>query len=261
MWATQVNHIKDPAKLPPGSFTTPKHCVFILCNTYTNPKYELGPGPLNDSVTVASNLHLYGYDTVFLHNPSPILFKYWLKFIFANVEGSLVLFYTGHGASVTDRSGDEVDGRDEVMVFDNSYILDDELASLLKIYRLPLMRRNPEARTILISDCCHSGTIWDIPDDPDKLAKFPKGVLGISAALDDQTAKQTSMDKRDQGLFSYYFWKFWREDKQITPTAIAAKMHPFLAQYSQQVVISVTSPELTDQPIFPKPPADADTPQ
>jgi hypothetical protein len=102
---------------------------------------------------------------------------------------------------------------------------------------------------VLISDCCHSGTIWDIPDNPDK---FPKGVIRISAALDDQTAKQTEMEKSDHGLFSYYFWKFWREDRQISPTAIAAKMQPFLVRYSQEVVISVTSPGLVKPAHFPK---------
>jgi hypothetical protein len=142
---------------------------------------------------------------------------------------------------------------DKAMVFDRGYVLDDTLAEILCRVRVPCVQANPNARTILMSDCCHSGTIWDIPHgDPAKLARFPKGCISLSAARDDQTAKQTSMDKRDQGIFTFYFWKFWNEDKTITPTGVAAKMAPVLTPFKQLLVASASSPDLMNQPIFPR---------
>ncbi|OHT14995.1 hypothetical protein TRFO_42784 [Tritrichomonas foetus] len=41
--------------------------LFIVCNTYTKPKYQLCVGPLNDSVTVAVNHKKMGYKVVYLH--------------------------------------------------------------------------------------------------------------------------------------------------------------------------------------------------
>jgi hypothetical protein len=171
--------------------------------------------------------------------------------LFEKVSESLVVFYTGHGASVKDRSGDEADGFDEAMVFNKGYILDDELSDYLARNRSLAVKKNPNARTVLISDCCHSGTIWDINPASPRFARLPKGVLSLSAALDSQTAKQTVMNKLDQGLFTYYFWNLWKENQAITAKEIAAAMEPSLQRYQQEVVVSTTSPELVDQPIFP----------
>jgi hypothetical protein len=229
-----------------------KRVLFVMVNTYTSPKLSLGAGPLNDSVTVAYNIHQMGYDVFFLHNTTTKEFLGWLEFFFANVTQCLVVFYTGHGACLADKNGDEEDGKDEAMVFDRGYVLDDTLAEFLCRVRGACVGANPTARTILLSDCCHSGTIWDIPqNNPAKLANFPKGCVSLSAARDDQTAKQTSMDKRDQGIFTFYFWKFWNAEKTITPRAMAAKMTPVLTPFNQLLIASATSPELMNQPIFP----------
>jgi hypothetical protein len=75
-------------------------------------------------------------------------------------------------------------------------------------------------------------------------------LLSLSAACDDQSANQTSVDKRDQGIFTFYVWKFWDEDKTITPTGMAAKAVSVLTSFKQLLVASLSSPELMDQPIF-----------
>lgn len=73
---------------------------------------------------------------------------------------TLFISYSGHGSYQVDHSGDEDDGRDEVLVpYDHKtagMIKDDEIHSILKMV---------SANTTVVSvfDCCHSGTIFDLP--------------------------------------------------------------------------------------------------
>jgi hypothetical protein len=73
----------------------------------------------------------------------------------------VVIHYSGHGSRMTDREGDEPDGRDETIVpYDsarapkqNRDITDDEI--YVRLGRLTEKTTN----VTLIFDCCHSGTI------------------------------------------------------------------------------------------------------
>jgi len=68
--------------------------------------------------------------------------------------------YSGHGSYVTDRSGDEDDGKDECLVpldyAQSGVILDDDLNYILGLF-------NPNTRVIFIVDACHSETMLDLP--------------------------------------------------------------------------------------------------
>jgi hypothetical protein len=76
----------------------------------------------------------------------------------AQAGDSLFFHYSGHGTQVEDKDGDEVDGFDEAIVcLDEKLITDDEMHELMVV---PL----PEScRLTSIYDCCHSGTILDLP--------------------------------------------------------------------------------------------------
>lgn len=70
-----------------------------------------------------------------------------------------VITYSGHGSWLPDRSGDEPDGRDEVLCpFDmgkdgTNMLLDDDLfATFTAIHR--------QAKVFFVSDSCHSGTVF-----------------------------------------------------------------------------------------------------
>ena len=69
--------------------------------------------------------------------------------------------YSGHGGNERDRSGDEKDGRDETMVpvdyASAGQILDDVLFEKVV---LPLKH---DDRLTVVMDCCHSGSIMDLP--------------------------------------------------------------------------------------------------
>jgi hypothetical protein len=73
------------------------------------------------------------------------------------------LYYTGHGSQKRDREGDEDDGKDEVLCCSNpryksiEYLSDDWLCENFS-NRVPA-----GVEAFVISDCCHSGTLLDLP--------------------------------------------------------------------------------------------------
>lgn len=74
---------------------------------------------------------------------------------------ALFVHYSGHGTKVKDESGDESDKHDEAIVpvdyQDVGLIMDDELYATL-VQPLP-----KDTHLVCLFDCCHSGTILDLP--------------------------------------------------------------------------------------------------
>jgi hypothetical protein len=74
---------------------------------------------------------------------------------------SLVLFYAGHGASVEDDNGDESDGKDEALCpvdYEENGMIPDDFLNEHIVKKLPV-----GCRLTAIFDCCHSGSIMDLP--------------------------------------------------------------------------------------------------
>lgn len=79
----------------------------------------------------------------------------------AQAGDSLFVHYSGHGSQVKDKTGDEVDGMDEVLVpvdYDSSGMITDDTLFQLLISNLP-----KGVHLVLLFDCCHSGSILDLP--------------------------------------------------------------------------------------------------
>lgn len=76
-----------------------------------------------------------------------------------NLEVAVVA-YSGHGSHQRDYNGDEVDGQDEGICptdcMTRGLIIDDQLHTIFSKF-------NPKTRVYAIFDCCHSGTIVDLP--------------------------------------------------------------------------------------------------
>jgi hypothetical protein len=74
---------------------------------------------------------------------------------------SLVLFYAGHGASIEDENGDESDGKDEALCpvdYEENGMIPDDFLNDHIVKSLPV-----GCRLTAIFDCCHSGSIMDLP--------------------------------------------------------------------------------------------------
>lgn len=105
------------------------------------------------------------------------------------------LHYSGHGSQTRDANGDEADGRDECLIPSDheraGVVGDDQL-------NLALRRINPKTRVLCVMDCCHSGSIADLPfrfrtlDRPPLVEHAFSGwkprVAAISGCRDDQTS-------------------------------------------------------------------------
>jgi len=108
-----------------------------------------------------------------------------------------VIYYSGHGTSVDDEDGDEEDGKDEALCFVDeqgqiSYetcMTDDDFAEAI------VNATEDKARIIILTDCCHSGTIADL----DKDIWEDREVISIAGCLDSQT----SGDMGKGGIFTH----------------------------------------------------------
>ncbi|CAN0229943.1 unnamed protein product [Pylaiella littoralis] len=103
-----------------------------------------------------------------------------MRWLVADAEAgdSLFMHYSGHGGSVKDTSGDEADNMDETMVpvdYKSSGQITDDV--ILK----ELVMTLPEGVTLtVVMDCCHSGSILDLP----YALKADEGTIGAVEAGD-----------------------------------------------------------------------------
>lgn len=102
------------------------------------------------------------------------------------------LHFSCHGTQIRDISGDEDDGKDECICpldFTSSGVISDDI-----IHKL-LTSFNPKTNVVCVFDCCHSGTIGDLPymltneGTTTITPKFCQGAIQIiSGCMDDQTS-------------------------------------------------------------------------
>jgi hypothetical protein len=118
--------------------------------------------------------------------------------------GELFLHYSGHGSYVQDYSGDEWDGRDEVIVpvdYKTAGVISDDMIFAI------LRRINKKTKLTCIMDCCHSGTILDLPFQMvyykrrNRWARVNRNVCGanicmISGCRDYQTSADAKIKEK-----------------------------------------------------------------
>lgn len=216
----------------------------LLCvNTYKGTRYDLGDGPANDGLTMAKLLKTYGFPIYYCLNPTKSKFLTFFNHFIKNTSQHLVFYYVGHGTYQTDTSGDETDRNDEAYVFSNGNIIDDDLLKNLS-------NKNQDLKVTLVSDCCHSGTIWDLGTAKDSAPNS----ISIGAANDKQTAKQTVVDRLEQGMFTYNTKKLLTKEPELSPKELQTKIRTYLKKYAQSVVVEATNDSYPNEPIFgPKP--------
>jgi hypothetical protein len=239
----------DLTSSTPSSLTVPRRVCFITVNSYTNPSVTLGTGPISDACTVASAAKYAGIDCYFIHNATRSDFLRWFDKFLSEASSCLFFYYVGHGTQVPSSNGDEADQMDEAYYFEDGVVIDDVLLDHL------IKNKNKQSTVILISDCCHSGSIWDLTDyakDP------PPRVISIAAAQDSQTSKQIVVDKEvlnvvsrvEAGVFTSGMFGALKANIRLTPLELKAKLDSQLKKYQQNVTVETTSPEMLEESLF-----------
>lgn len=172
---------KDPFQIVPEQFRTNKtrngtKRALIIGINYTNSPNAL-LGCHNDCRNVIAFLkEVHGFEdtniTLLLDDPVACdelhqptkknILRSFRNFAMQCKEEDVVfLHYAGHGISLEDSSGDEPDGFDEALMpvdyMTAGEIVDDE------IFRLLLIPMPKNVVVTALFDCCHSGTILDLP--------------------------------------------------------------------------------------------------
>ena len=188
--------------------------ALIFCNSYHQTSLDLGECALNDGLLAYDRYINFGYTPFLYHDVTKREFKLILQtFLEANIE-RLSIYFIGHGSQVNDTNHDETDGCDEAFILKDGYVIDDTVHALI-------MKHRKSMKLTLISDCCHSGSIFDIDSKSD--------ILTISACRDSECAAQYWFERKGNGCFSYYFWKFINETNNCRnlKAKIDVKLKPF----------------------------------
>jgi hypothetical protein len=165
----------------------------------------------------------------FIHNAKKAEFLQWLDKFLPETESCLFFYYVGHGTEVKSSNNDESDQMDEAYYFEDGVITDDVLLDH------PIASKSPDSSVILISDCCHSGSILDLADFQKDI---PPRVISIAAAQDAQTSKQIVVSKEvlnivskvEAGVFTSGLFDALKENQSLTPLDLKAKLDAKLRQ-------------------------------
>jgi len=194
---------------------TVKRKALLIGINYVNDSYARLYGCINDAVQTKYFLQdAYGYsenDIVLMRDDG---YDNSIKPTLQNILSQLSelvnhsssceeiwVHYSGHGTQINDNNGDEIDGKDEVIVpcdyRQSGVIRDDVLFAILS---------KTKCKTYLVIDCCNSGSsidlpyLFDVKDDKvthkivnqkaidNKVFSEGQQIYMISGARDTQTA-------------------------------------------------------------------------
>ena len=96
----------------------------------------------------------------------------------------LLLTYSGHGGQVPDLNGDEEDHLDETWVLYDHELIDDELYALWGQFE-------SDVRILLLTDCCHSGTVAKEFRDSALFAGQPAANMPVPRAMPVDVGERT----------------------------------------------------------------------
>lgn len=161
-------------------------------------------------------------------------------------KGELWIHYSGHGSYMIDKSNDESDGRDEMLVpmdfMITDMISDDELNKIFA-------KVNIDINCILVFDCCHSGTIVDLPFcyikglcyNENKSNLIKSNILMISGCKDNQTSADTVINNSPSGALTGFLLNILKDSNyDISITSLCNKLWYELKHsgYSQYPILS-----------------------
>ena len=230
-----VRNFTPPPAPPPSQYVNGARKGVMIGINYFGTRAELA-GCINDVQRIAQRLHgkyqlLVLTDDQRDPNLQPTRANImnalgWLvQGLQTNGKKTVFLHFSGHGSQQEDTDGDEADGLDETICpvdyNRKGMISDDELKAHF-LAKIP-----PGNKLLAIMDCCHSGTVLDLPyycmaqgsqsqcvmmgDQMSERNRIPCDALMISGCEDSQTSADVSSvgssfvelaDKRAGGALS-----------------------------------------------------------
>lgn len=219
--------------------------ALLIGNNYTGTKIAL-KGCINDVNNISGILrNNCGFTNIAIVTEATrlIMESSIQNFVLNTRPGDVLFFYyAGHGTTLKDTDGDEIDGKDEVLVptdyTKNGFITDDWLYE-------NLAKKVCGGATLWgFTDCCHSGTICDLtynwipncsvktgkPRTPyntanwtdvfnmttDRRAPLPGNVVFFAGCLDNQVAYETN----GQGAFTRCLIEFLKQKTRFVNNTI-----------------------------------------
>ncbi len=260
------------------ALTQYKKYALIIGINYTGTSISLN-GCINDATNMNKLIKEWGFETTVMtdnstgelnptkNNIITQITKYVNKL---NANDVLVIYYSGHGALVTDTNGDEISGKDSVIVPINvqtqGFINDDYIRSLL-------ITAAPDSKILGIFDCCNSGSVCDLrynyfdtsyrANPGDKNSKliqrtnsivnnnYPEttaNILSLSGCKDDQLSYETVMDNgKSGGALTYCLLKhIYENTPNITIEQLLLQVRGMLKSYNFSQVPSLMSGKLIE---------------
>jgi len=189
-----------------------------------------------------SNICTLTDDTSLKPTRDNILDKY-KQLLINSKEGDILYFtFSGHGSYTRDRNGDELDGKDELLVsIDNKGITDDELKNIAQQY----LKHNVTLFVLL--DCCHSGTLLDLKYNylsknnfnhvivNDKNSETKGNIYFISGCRDEQTSADAYINRKFQGAMTWSFLNSVNSKPDLSWKELLLKMRKLLKKHFTQV--------------------------
>jgi len=245
---------QEQAPVPIVTFNLNKKALLIGCN-YTGTQHKLN-GCINDVNNIRDRLskkYLFEDITTMTDKtevkPTKNNIVEGLKNLLSNNNPGDILFFSfsGHGTNTIDTSGDEKDGRDEMLVpLDMDCISDDEIKSIIQTHL------NKDVTLFALIDCCHSGSILDLRyqysnNDSDNTISNNQGnyntignVIMISGCMDKQTSADAYISSNFQGAMTWSFLKAIKENSSICWRDLIVNMRSLLkkSKYTQIPMLS-----------------------
>lgn len=203
-------------KKPSKKITQKKNKAILLGLNYPGTRFRLS-GCVNDVRNGQRYLKKHNYDTKLLIDRNVSKNYNVLEALeeLAKSDADKVFFhYSGHGTRKRDQNGDEADGWDEVVFSkDGVEISDDDICKVVQSIK---------GKTVfLIFDCCHSGSIVDLPfqlnpnGSVDKVnsKKFNSDIICISGCKDHQTSADITEGNVSYGALSKTLYDLLRKNR------------------------------------------------
>ncbi len=225
-----------------------KKALLIGIN-YTGTSNELY-GCINDVTSVKERITNQGFKDITmltdLTSKKPtrnnILDEFKNLLINCQAGDFLFFLYSGHGSYTFDRNGDEVDGRDELIVSsDLQGVLDDELKSLIQTHL------KADVTLFALFDSCFSGSVLDLKyqfmdslnydnfTENSKQLETQGNVIMISGCTDNQTAADAVFNNKPNGAMTWSLLESLKQKPNVNWRELVKNMRELLktSQFTQ----------------------------